>query len=133
MAASSRLIKPDRQELLRLTVRRTERLSPHWMRVTLGGGEIDGFRPMGYDQWFRIFLPLSGEEGLERIPAKANRLLGYLKYLRIPDGVRPVMRSYTVRHYRPDSPEGGPELDVDFVLRGRAASSWASTAGTRTP
>ena len=71
------------------------------MRVTLGGGEIERFRPMGYDQWFRIFLPLGGDEGLERLPAKANKMFGYLKYLRIPDGIRPVMRNYSVRAFRP--------------------------------
>nr|BFF09450.1 hypothetical protein GCM10025699_07530 [Microbacterium flavescens] len=60
MALASRLVKPETQGLVHLTVLRRERLSPHWMRVTLGGGEIADFRPMGYDQWFRIFLPLGG-------------------------------------------------------------------------
>ena len=91
------------------------------MRVTLGGGEIDQFQPMGYDQWFRIFQPLGGDEGLERLPAKANKLFGYLKYLRIPDGVRPVMRNYSVRAFRPATADTGAELDVDFVLHGSAA------------
>ncbi|MBM7826205.1 NADPH-dependent ferric siderophore reductase [Microbacterium aurum] len=106
------------------------------MRITLGGGEIARFTPMGYDQWFRIFLPHSGEggdEGLERIPAKANKIFGYLKYLRIPDGVRPVMRNYTVRAYRASGPSGGPEIDVDFVLHASGptagpASRWADAA-----
>ena len=135
MARSSTLVKPAVQELLHLTVLRTERLSPHWMRVTLGGGDIDRFRPLGYDQWFRIFLPVGGDEGLERIPAKANRILGYLTYLRIPAGMRPVMRNYTVRAYRASGPDGsgGPEIDVDFVLHGTGdaagpASRWAEAA-----
>ncbi|WP_159501219.1 siderophore-interacting protein [Microbacterium sp. 18062] len=133
MARSSRLIKPASQDLLHLRVLRTERLSPHWLRITLGKGDIDRFVPMGYDQWFRIFLPVSGEEGLERIPAKANKLLGYLKYLRIPDGMRPVMRNYSVRAFRPASGDTGAELDVDFVLHGEGpeagpASRWAHTA-----
>lgn len=136
MARSSSLVKPASQDLLRLEVLRTERLSPHWMRVTLGGGDIDGFRPMGFDQWFRIFLPHSGaggEEGLERIPAKAHKIFGYLKYLRIPDGVRPVMRNYTVRAYRAIGESGGAEIDVDFVLHGTGpaagpASRWADAA-----
>ena len=134
MAQSSRLVKPKTQELVHLRVLRTERLSAHWMRITLGGEEIDRFRPMGYDQWFRLFLPLGGDEGLERLPAKAHKLFGYLRYLRIPDGVRPVMRNYTVRSFRPATPERGAELDVDFVLHGSAAdgtagpaSSWAET------
>ena len=128
MALTSRLVKPAHQDLTHLTVLRTERLSPHWMRVTLGGGEIEKFRPMGYDQWFRIFLPLGGEEGLERIPAKAQKIFGYLKYLRIPDGIRPVMRNYSVRAYRPAGGGRDAEIDVDFVLHGSAADGTAGPA-----
>lgn len=128
MALASRLVKPETQGLVHLTVLRRERLSPHWMRVTLGGGEIDAFRPMRYDQWFRLFLPLGGDEGLDRLPAKANKLIGYLRYLRIPDGVRPVMRNYTVRAFREATAERGAELDVDFVLHGSAADGTAGPA-----
>lgn len=135
MVSFSRLVKPESQGLIHLQVLRTERLSTHWVRITLGGGEIDRFRHLGYDQWFRIFLPLGGDEGLERIPAKANKLFGYLKYLRIPDGVRPVMRNYSVRAFRPAEGRKDAELDVDFVLHGSAAegtagpaSRWAETA-----
>ncbi len=133
MARASALVKPASQDLIHLEVLRTERLSAHWMRVTLGGGEISRFTPMGFDQWFRIFLPLGGDEGLERIPAKANKIFGYLKYLRIPEGVRPVMRNYTVRAYRASGASGGPEIDVDFVLHGTGpaagpASRWADAA-----
>ncbi|WP_336627139.1 MULTISPECIES: siderophore-interacting protein [unclassified Microbacterium] len=136
MARTSALVAPAVQELLRLEVLRTERLSPHWMRITLGGGDIARFTALGYDQWFRLFLPHSGDggdEGLERIPAKANKIFGYLKYLRIPDGVRPVMRNYTVRAYRAVGESGGPEIDVDFVLHGSGptagpASRWADAA-----
>ncbi|PWD50759.1 NADPH-dependent ferric siderophore reductase [Serinibacter arcticus] len=134
MARYSRLVKPANPQLLHLTVLRTQRLSPHWMRITLGGGEIEKFEPMGYDQWFRLFLPLGGEEGLDRLPAKANRMVGYLRYLRIPDGVRPVMRNYTVRAHRAATPSSGAEIDVDLVLHGTPedgtagpASRWAQT------
>ncbi|MDY0828205.1 siderophore-interacting protein [Microbacterium sp. BG28] len=133
MARFSRLVKPASPDLLHLRVLGTERLSEHWMRVTLGEGEIDRFVPLGFDQWFRLFLPVGGDEGLERIPAKANQLLGYLKYLRIPDGVRPVMRNYTVRAYRAATPDAGAQIDVDFVLHGTGpdagpASRWAASA-----
>lgn len=127
------LVKPATPGLVRLEVLRAERLAPHWMRVTLGRGDIDRFVPLGYDQWFRLFLPLGGDDALERIPAKANKLFGYLKYLRIPEGQRPVMRNYSVRAYRPSGPSGGAEIDVDFVLHGSGptagpASRWASQA-----
>ncbi len=126
--AFSKLVKPESAELLHLTVLRTERLSAHWMRVTLGGGEIEKFRPMGFDQWFRLFLPIGGDAGLDRVPAKANRMFGYLKFLRIPDGERPVMRNYSVRAYRPATAEAGAEIDVDFVLHGSAADGTAGPA-----
>ncbi|WP_336641073.1 siderophore-interacting protein [Microbacterium sp. USHLN272] len=126
--AFSKLVKPETQELVHLTVLRSERLSPHWMRVTLGGGEIEKFRPMGFDQWFRLFLPIGGDAGLDRVPAKANRMFGYLKFLRIPDGERPVMRNYSVRAYRPAEGERGAEIDVDFVLHGSAAEGTAGPA-----
>ncbi|SDG43804.1 siderophore-interacting protein [Microbacterium pygmaeum] len=128
MAQASRLVKPATQRLIHLTVLRTQRLSQHWMRVTLGGGEIERFDPMGYDQWFRIFLPLGGDAGLERLPAKAHKLFGYLKYLRIPDGMRPVMRNYSVREFRPAADGRAAELDVDFVLHGSAADGTAGPA-----
>lgn len=124
----SKLVKPVSSELLHLTVQRTERLAPHWIRVTLGGGEIDRFVPMGFDQWLRLFLPIGGEHGLERVPAKANRLFGYLRFLRIPDGERPVMRNYSVREYRSATAERGAEIDVDFVLHGSAADGTAGPA-----
>lgn len=126
--AFSKLVKPESSELIHLSVLRTERLSEHWMRVTLGGGEIERFRPMGFDQWFRLFLPIGGDAGLERVPAKANRMFGYLKFLRIPDGERPVMRNYSVRAFRPATADTGAELDVDFVLHGSAADGTAGPA-----
>lgn len=134
--AFSKMVKPASSELIHLEVLRSERLSAHWTRVTLGGGEVDKFRPMGFDQWFRLFLPIGGDAGLERVPAKANRMFGYLKFLRIPDGERPVMRNYTVRSYRAATADAGAEIDVDFVLHGSAAdgtagpaSRWAETCG----
>lgn len=126
--AFSKMVKPETTELLPLEVLRTERLAPHWIRVTLGGGEIARFRPMGYDQWFRLFIPVAGDAGLERVPAKAHKLFGYLKFLRIPDGERPVMRNYSVREYRAATGERGAEIDVDFVLHGSAADGTAGPA-----
>ncbi|GAA2935894.1 siderophore-interacting protein [Microbacterium luteolum] len=126
--AYSKLVKPESAELIHLTVLRSEQLSAHWIRVTLGGGEIEKFRPMGFDQWFRLFLPIGGDAGLDRVPAKANKVFGYLKFLRIPDGERPVMRNYSVRAYRAATADAGAEIDVDFVLHGSAADGTAGPA-----
>lgn len=126
--AYSKMVKPESSELIHLTVLRSEQLSAHWIRVTLGGGEIEKFRPMGFDQWFRLFLPIGGDAGLDRVPAKANKMFGYLKFLRIPDGERPVMRNYSVRAYRAATADAGAEIDVDFVLHGSAADGTAGPA-----
>lgn len=126
--AYSKLVKPETSELLHLEVLRSERLAPHWARITLGAGEIERFHPMGYDQWFRLFIPVGGEAGLERVPAKAHKMFGYLKFLRIPDGERPVMRNYSLRAYRPAEGDRGAEIDVDFVLHGSAADGTAGPA-----
>ncbi|WP_217616127.1 siderophore-interacting protein [Cellulomonas sp. GbtcB1] len=124
--------KPELTELLTLHVLRTERVSTGFVRVTLGGGDAARFRPMGYDQWFRLFIPVADDAVLSRLPNKLDTL-AYLKYLAIARTERPVLRNYTVRAHRPDGPEG-PELDVDFVLHGTPedgtsgpAATWAQT------
>lgn len=122
-------IKPAISELLTLSVRRSERISPGFQRVTLGGGDIERFVPMGFDQWFRLFLPTGEDQdaSLRRLPTRLDAL-AYAKYLLISRAVRPVLRNYTVRAYRPDGDEG-PELDVDFVLH-QAADGTSGPAAT---
>ena len=126
-AAQTR-VKPDKSELLTLHVVRRRRLSPSFARVTLGGPDLARFTPMGWDQWFRLFLPVA-EGTLARLP---NRLdtFAYMRYLAIAKTERPVLRNYTVAGYRADG-ESGPELDVDFVLHGSAADGTAGPAATR--
>jgi NADPH-dependent ferric siderophore reductase len=124
-------VKPAADGLLTLHVQRREQISPSFARVTLGGGDVDAFAPMGFDQWFRLFLPVS-EQSLSRLPNKLDTL-SYLRYLAIAKTDRPVLRNYTVRAFRPDG-ANGPELDVDFVLHGSGADSgpaaaWAESCG----
>jgi NADPH-dependent ferric siderophore reductase len=124
-------IKPERSELIVLHVLRSERLSRSFVRVTLGGGDIARFVPLGFDQWFRLFIPVGDESALERLPAKLDTV-AYARYLAISRSVRPVLRNYTVRAFRLDGPSG-PELDVDFVLHTAAdgtsgpAAAWAQS------
>lgn len=124
---NSARIKPRTSELLVLRVLRRERLSPHFARVTLGGGDIERFTPLGYDQWFRLFLPVSANS-LTRLPPRLTTL-SYARFLTISKTDRPVLRNYSVRAYRPSGPEG-PEIDVDFVLHGSAADGTAGPAAT---
>ncbi|MGA8116671.1 MAG: siderophore-interacting protein [Actinocatenispora sp.] len=125
-------VRPATTELLTLRVLRHEQVSPHFQRVTLGHGDIERFHHMGFDQWFRLFIPTAGDESLARMP-RTLTAMSYAKYMTIPKATRPILRNYSVRDYRPDGPEG-PELDVDFVLHGSPddgtagpATTWATT------
>jgi NADPH-dependent ferric siderophore reductase len=125
-AAATR-VKPERAELLTLHMLRRERVSPSFARVTLSGGDIARFAPLGSDQWFRLFLPV-GDASLTRLPARLDAL-AYLRYLAISKNERPVLRNYTVRAFRSEGADG-PELDVDFVIHGSAAAGTAGPAAT---
>ncbi|MEV0703067.1 siderophore-interacting protein [Saccharopolyspora sp. NPDC050389] len=124
---ATRRIKPEHSELLTLRVVRRERISPHFARVTLGRGDVERFRYMGFDQWFRLFIPVA-EDSLSRLPNRLNAV-SYAKFLTIAKTSRPVLRNYSVRAYRPIGSDG-PELDVDFVLHGSAADGTAGPAAT---
>lgn len=95
----------------------TKRVTPHMMRVTLGGDDLAHFTPAGYDQWFRLFLPRPGQDML-RLPTRTSGLW-YAEYLATPKARRPWVRNYTVRSTRPDL----NEIDVDFVLHGGGGGS----------
>lgn len=105
---------------------RREHVTPHMVRVTLGGDDLERFTAVGYDQWFRLALPVGDVGGLERLPAKFTMGAYLTGYLRIPKGKRPIVRNYTVREYR----AADRELDVDFVVHGSegVAGPWAATA-----
>lgn len=110
--------------LLEAAVVRTRRVSPHVARVTLGGGELRQFQYRGFDQWFRLAIPVHDGDRLDNLPQQFG-LAGYMRYRTLPKGTRPVIRNYTVRAYRP----APAEIDVDFIVHGSAgvAGPWAST------
>ncbi|WP_156760326.1 siderophore-interacting protein [Microbacterium karelineae] len=111
--------------LVHAEVVRRERITPHMTRVTLGGPDVARFEFRGFDQWFRLALPIGDEGALDRMPQRFG-FGGYLSYLSIPKGQRPVVRNYTVRDYR----ESERELDIDFVVHGSegVAGPWAARA-----
>jgi NADPH-dependent ferric siderophore reductase len=120
--------KPETSELLTLHVLRREQVSSGFVRVTLGGGDVARFRPMGYDQWFRLFIPAADAADLARLPRKLDTL-AYLRYLTIARTHRPVLRNSTVRAFRTAGSQG-PELDVDLVVHGSAADGTSRPAAT---
>ncbi|MEV0845589.1 siderophore-interacting protein [Streptomyces sp. NPDC049954] len=117
-------------------MRRTERLSPSLLRVRLGAppgpvpagcAPVGGFASGGRDQSLSLFLPHPGQRE-PVVPAEAGE--GWFAAWReLPEDVRAVMRSYTLRGRRV-TPEGGTEIDIDFALHGDGgpASRWAASA-----
>jgi NADPH-dependent ferric siderophore reductase len=107
-----------------LQVLRTERLGPSLVRVSFGGDDLAYFFSDGRDQSLSLFLPQPGQ--LE--PAVPYELGDgwWQGWRELPDDVRAVMRSYTLRALRRDP----DEIDIDFVLHEPAgpASRWASRA-----
>lgn len=111
--------------LVRATVQRTERVSPHMIRVTLGGPDLQRFSPVGFDQWVRLAIPVRDETRFDNL-APTFGVKGYLKYLTLPKQTRPVIRNYTIRQTRRDP----VEVDIDFVVHGDVgiAGPWAASA-----
>ncbi|WP_328467737.1 siderophore-interacting protein [Actinoplanes sp. NBC_00393] len=108
--ASFKIRKAVDPHVIMLDVVGSERISPNVVRVTLGGAGLDRFTPIGFDQWFRLFLPREGQDTLKLPTATSG--LWYAQYLTTAKPKRPWVRNYTVRAFR-DDPR---ELDVDFVV-----------------
>ena len=107
-----------------LQVVRTERLGPSLVRVSFGGDDLAYFFSDGCDQSLSLFLPHPGQHE-PAVPIELGD--GWWQGWReLPDDVRAVMRSYTLRALR----RGPDEIDIDFVLHEPAgpASRWASLA-----
>ena len=110
----------------RLTVLRTERLTPHMVRVVLGGDGFDDIRDNGFtDAYLKLVFPRPGVELPEPLDLRATRA-------NLPPEQRPVVRTYTMRSFDPVA----RELAVDFVLHGDdghdghagVAAPWAEAA-----
>jgi NADPH-dependent ferric siderophore reductase len=89
---------------------RRERLSPHFVRITLTGPELDACGATCLDQ--RVKLVLAGDEQVEQALAAGEDWYGW--WLGLPDETRPAMRTYTMRAVRP----GASEVDIDFACHG---------------
>jgi NADPH-dependent ferric siderophore reductase len=103
------------------------RLSPSFLRVTFTGDDLDSFADNGYDQRFKLILPVP-RHGLAHLPTGPD---WYAAWRALPDERRNPVRTYTVRAVRPDE----RQVDVDMVLHpenghghGGPALRWASTA-----
>ncbi|ODU06957.1 MAG: hypothetical protein ABS81_03070 [Pseudonocardia sp. SCN 72-86] len=104
----------------RATVRRTARVTPGMIRVTLGGDELTDYDAKGLaDDYCRVLFPHPGErepvipvevDGAEQVPQGA---------------VAAPVRNYTIRRH--DRVDG--EVDIDFVVHaGGVGATWAREA-----
>jgi NADPH-dependent ferric siderophore reductase len=109
--------------LFRAAVVRTSQVTPHLRRITFGGPDLAGVVSAGLDQRIKLFFPLPGQDE-PVVPEGEN---WYPEFRALPDDVRPAMRTYTIREFRP----AALELDVDIVLHGDIGpgSVWAGRAG----
>lgn len=101
----------------RLTVLRTERVTPRVQRVVLGGEELEGFHSAAPDDHVKVVFPTA--QGLH-LPVRGP---GGLEFP--PDITPPPMRDYTPRRF--DADRG--ELTIDFMLHDAGpATAWAQSA-----
>ncbi|WP_431773418.1 siderophore-interacting protein [Streptomyces cucumeris] len=104
----------------RAQVVRTDRLTPHMVRVVLGGDGLAGFEAGEWtDHYVKLLFPAPGVSypepfDIERIRAE------------FPRAQWPVTRTYTVRAWDP----AAHELTLDFVVHGDEglAGPWAAGA-----
>ena len=107
-----------------MTVARVAPVSPRLVRVTLTGPSLAGFAVPEPAASVRLLLPSPGSGGELVMPTwNGNEFL-------MPDGRRPVLRTFTPRRFDPEA----LELDVEIVVHGGgAASTWAAAAAVGAP
>jgi NADPH-dependent ferric siderophore reductase len=97
---------------LRATVRNRRQVTPHLSRLTIGGPELAELELSGRDQWVRLFFPRRTQSQL-RLPTWTGTG-ALLQLLTMDAATRPWVRSYSIRHARPDK----NEVDLDIVTHG---------------
>ncbi|GAB2757027.1 siderophore-interacting protein [Amycolatopsis magusensis] len=103
--------------MIRLRVLRTERLTPHMVRVVAGGEGLAQFQENGYsDAYVKLTFPVPGVRYPEPLDLQQIRA-------ELPREQWPRTRTYTVRYL--DRKAG--ELAIDFVVHGDEgiAGPWA--------
>jgi NADPH-dependent ferric siderophore reductase len=119
-AAPDRLPRRVRHALRfrQLEVRAVQRLTPHLVRITLGGEALAGFASPGFDDHAKLFFP-DPRTGAITLPTAGPD--GPIW----PAGGKPAMRDYTPRRH--DAIAG--TLEIDFALHDAGpATQWAERA-----
>lgn len=102
----------------KLQVQAVQRITPHLIRVTLGGDELAGFTSPGFDDHAKIFFPDTATGRLALPTAGPEGPVW-------PAGPKPAMRDYTPRRHDP----AAGTLEIDFALHDAGpATQWAEAA-----
>jgi NADPH-dependent ferric siderophore reductase len=120
---TNRYRRPRHRRMLTLTVLERERISPHFVRVTLGGDDFEHLEQQGYDQWGRLFFAAPGQDDVA-LPTTERWML---QNALLPARRRPRIRSYSIRRFRPSL----SAFDIEFAVHEEAAgpgSTWALSA-----
>ena len=106
-------------------VTRVEQLTPHMIRVVVGGAGLAGLTAgTCTDHYVKILFPQAGVAYPEPFDLAVIRET-------LPRDQQPLVRTYTVRRWRPEV----PELWLDFVVHGDEgiAGPWAAAAKVGDP
>jgi NADPH-dependent ferric siderophore reductase len=101
-------------------VQRVEQLTPHMVRVVIGGDGLRGLTAGAYtDQYVKVQFPRAGVTYAEPFDPAGVRATQ-------PREQWPIVRTYTIRRWVPEL----PELWIDFVVHGDegVAGPWAARA-----
>jgi NADPH-dependent ferric siderophore reductase len=100
----------------------SEQLAPHMIRLVLGGGGFDTFKPSEFTDSYVKFVIVRDDIDVSALP----RPLTLDSFNELPEEHRPVVRTYTIRRVDTDR----REITVDFVVHGEhgAAGPWAAAA-----
>jgi NADPH-dependent ferric siderophore reductase len=101
---------------------RSEQLTPHMIRLVLGGGGFDTFVPSDYTDSYVKLVIVRDSVDVSALPSP----LTLDSFNELPAAHRPVVRTYTVRRADADK----REITIDFVVHGEqgVAGPWAASA-----
>jgi len=101
-----------------LEVRQVQRITPHLVRVTVGGEALEGFTSPGFDDHVKLFFP-DEQTGVLALPTAGPEGPVW------PEGRKPTMRDYTPRRFD----AAARTLEIDFALHEAGpATRWAERA-----
>jgi NADPH-dependent ferric siderophore reductase len=99
----------------------SEQLTPHMIRLVLGGSGFDTFKPVEFTDSYVKFVIVRNDVDVSALPTP----LTLDSFSELPEEHRPTVRTYTIRNVDPDR----REITVDFVVHGEhgVAGPWAAS------